>query len=181
MKSLEYLRGSWEFPLRMSCLGLCFTLDSWVNLSWTLVVQSWPTLCDSMNGPNIVTGRGMRLASGLPSRGCLGGEGEGGSLSGLVCPHLGGIGTSERGDLSVASLSLWLWVEQVLGRERWSGGTTLEAPGTVQMETPGSLEWTACWPLPVHSALLMSTHPHGLEPFTDWCLSVHPASLLRKW
>ena len=30
-----------------------------------------------MNGPNIVTGRGMRLASGLPSRGCLGRWGRG--------------------------------------------------------------------------------------------------------
>ena len=73
MKSLEYLRGSWEFPLRMSRLGLLCTLDSWVNLGWTLV-QSWPTLCDPMNGPN-VTGRGVRLASGLPSRGCLGRSG----------------------------------------------------------------------------------------------------------
>ena len=75
MKSLEYLRGFWEFPLRMSCLGLLFTLDSWVNLGWTLVVQSWPTLWDSMNSPNVVTGRVVRLASGLPSRGCLGRSG----------------------------------------------------------------------------------------------------------
>ena len=53
-----------------------------------------------------------------PAEGAWGGQGKHWRLSGLVCPHLGEIGTSEKGDLSVASLSLWLWVEQVLGRER---------------------------------------------------------------
>lgn len=73
----------------MSHLGLLFTFRLLSESQVEPLFSQWPTLCNSMNGPNVVTGRG-EAGYGLPSRGCLGRSGQVLEfLSGLVCPlHL---------------------------------------------------------------------------------------------